>query len=77
MVFAEDIRRTILKIADERGAGVAFSPGDVATRVDKKNAPQLFDQVCLVASILIQEGKIDSLNDHDLSPGIPRYIKKR
>lgn len=77
MVLAEDIRKTILKIAEERGAGSAFSPREVASRVDQHNAHHLMDQVNLVASILIKEGKIDFLNDLTTSNGSLLYIKKR
>jgi hypothetical protein len=58
MVFAEDIRRTILKLADERGPEHTFAPADVARSVDKENWPMIMDQVKFVASILIKEGKI-------------------
>ena len=75
MVFAEDIRKTILKLADECGAGRAFSPKDIATRVDKKNAQDLLDQVYFVASILVKEGKITSIKD-ETAPELPIYVKK-
>jgi hypothetical protein len=58
MVFAEDIRRTILKIADERGPDNTFGPSDVAQRVDRENWQSLMDQVGFVASVLEKEGKI-------------------
>ena len=58
MVFAEDIRKIILKIADECGPEKAFAPSDVAQRVDRENWQSLIDQVRFVASILEKEGKI-------------------
>ena len=58
MVFAEDIRKTILKIADERGPEKTFAPADVAQEVDRENWQSLIDQVWFVASILEKEGKI-------------------
>src|SRR5690349_7226487 len=51
MVFAEDIRKIILKIADECGPEKAFAPSDVAQRVDRENWQSLMDQVRFVASI--------------------------
>jgi Protein of unknown function (DUF3253) len=75
MVFAEDIRTTILKLADERGAGNAFSPKDVACRVDKKNAQELLEVVYFVASVLIKEGKIASVRAQGKSADLPLYIK--
>jgi hypothetical protein len=58
MVFAEDIRKTILKIADERGPEKPFGPSDVAQRVDLENWQSLMDQVWFVAGVLEKEGKI-------------------
>lgn len=58
MVFAEEIRKTILKLADERGPERTFAPADVAQAIDQKNWHELLEQVRLVATILIQEGKI-------------------
>ena len=58
MVFAEDIRKTILKIADERGPDNTFGLTDVAQRVDRENWQSLIDQVWFVASVLEKEGKI-------------------
>ena len=60
MVFAEDIRRTILKIADERGPDNTFGLSDVAQRVDQDNWQSLMDQVWFVASVLEKEGKIST-----------------
>lgn len=62
MVFADDIRKTILKLADERGAGKTFCPSDVAQAIDQKNWRMLVDQVELVATALIQEGKLIATN---------------
>lgn len=58
MVFAEEIRRAILRVAEERGPDKTFEPADVARAIDAKNWPQLVDQVKFVADILINEGKI-------------------
>jgi hypothetical protein len=58
MVFADDIRKTILKIADERGPEKGFDASDVAQRVDRENWQGLMDQVWFVASVLEKEGKI-------------------
>jgi len=58
MVFAEEIRRAILQVAEERGPDKTFDPADVARSIDAKNWPQLVDQVKFVAGILINEGKI-------------------
>lgn len=63
MVFAEDIRKTILKIADERGPDNTFGPNDVAQRVDRENWQSLIDQVWFVASVLEKEGKIWTSNN--------------
>jgi hypothetical protein len=60
MVFAEDIRKTILKIAEERGPEESFYPSDVARRVDRDNWEMHLDQVQFVASVLIKEGKINA-----------------
>lgn len=60
MVFAEEIRRAILKVAEERGPNGTFDPADVARSIDAKNWPQLVDQVKFVAGILMGEGKIIS-----------------
>ena len=58
MVFADDIRRIILKLAEESGPDKSFGPIDVAQKVDKKNWQSLMDQVSLVATILEKEGRI-------------------
>jgi hypothetical protein len=58
MVLAEDIRKTILKLADECGTEKTFGPSEVARSIDKENWPLLLDQVQFVASVLIKEGKI-------------------
>jgi len=58
MVFAEEIRKTILKMAEERGPERTFAPSEVARAMDEKNWHQLMDQVRFVAGILINEGKI-------------------
>jgi hypothetical protein len=58
MVFADDIRRVILKLAEERGTGSTFASDEVARAVDEKNWRVLSEQVRLVAGILVKEGKI-------------------
>lgn len=58
MVFAEDIRKMILKLAEERGPDNTFEPSEVARALDPKNWKMLIDQVKLVALILIREGEI-------------------
>ena len=62
MVFADDIRQKILKLAEERGSDRSFAPWEVARAVDQKNWRMIVDQVVLVASILIREGKIKAIN---------------
>jgi hypothetical protein len=57
MIYAEDIRRTILSIAEEQGNN-AFDPSDVARKMDKENWRGLIQQVNIVAEVLIREGKI-------------------
>jgi hypothetical protein len=58
MVYAEDIRRAILELAEQRGPEGTFRPSDVARAIDEKNWKVLIDQVRLVADSLIHEGKI-------------------
>lgn len=57
MVFAEDIRSVILRLADQR-SGQVFYATEVARTVDPKNWKNLMGQVRLVVSVLIKEGKI-------------------
>ena len=65
MIFADDIRKTILKLADERGPGKSFRPSEVAMRMDKHNLQGLIDQVRFVANVLVMEGKIKTDQDGD------------
>lgn len=58
MVFTEDIRKTILQLANECGPGKLFYPSEVAKIIDHDNWPRIIDQVELVAASLIDEGKI-------------------
>ena len=58
MVFAEEIRRAILRVADERGPDKTFEVADVARSIDAKNWPQLVDQVKFVAGVMMNEGQI-------------------
>jgi hypothetical protein len=60
MVFAEDIRKTILTMASEHGPDKGFRPADVARRVDAQNWQSLIEQVSFVAAVLEKEGKIRS-----------------
>jgi hypothetical protein len=56
MVFANDIKKTILRIAHEKGAGNLFYPSEVAREIDPENWVKQLAQVELVAESLIQEG---------------------
>ena len=58
MVFAEEIRRAILRVADERGPDKTFEVADVARYIDAKNWRQLVDQVKFVAGVMMDEGQI-------------------
>lgn len=58
MQHAEDIRKTILKVADEYGTEKTFMPADVARKIDKKNWRGLIHQVAFVAEVMFKEGKI-------------------
>ena len=58
MVFADDIRKVILRLAEERGKEGTFCTSDVARAVDEKNWRILMEQVELVAGSLVHEGKI-------------------
>lgn len=58
MVLAEDIRKIILKLAEERGPDRPFAVSEVAQEVDQNNWRMLIDQVKFVADVLIREGKI-------------------
>lgn len=73
MVFAEEIRRAILRVAEERGPDRTFDLTDVARAIDPKNWPQLVDQVKFVAGILINEGKITAKKKLD---DIPQEFSK-
>ena len=57
MVFANDIRKAILALADQRAGGL-FYLQEVEKLLDAENWPRLVDQVKLVAESLIQEGQI-------------------
>jgi hypothetical protein len=65
MVFAEDIKKTILTLAEERGPDRTFLATDVAQRVDRENWQGLIDQVRFVASVLVKEGKIRTTKSGD------------
>lgn len=57
MVFANDIRQAILKVARERGMH-SFSTFDVARELDATNWKHLEDQVRFVVDVMVQEGKL-------------------
>jgi hypothetical protein len=57
MVFATDIRKAILTLADQRVGGMFYAQ-EVAMLLDPENWPKLIDQVKLVAESLIKEGQI-------------------
>jgi hypothetical protein len=61
MIFAEDIRKTILLLADEKGPGRSFGPSEIAKRVRQEASPALLEQVWVVASVLVKEGKITAM----------------
>jgi hypothetical protein len=58
MIYAEDIRKIILKTAEECGPEKTFWPSDVARKIDRENWRIIVQQVSLVADAMIQEGKI-------------------
>lgn len=58
MVFADDIRKAILKLAEQRGPGKLFYPVEVAKLIDPDNWVKQVEQVNLVAESLIREGQI-------------------
>ncbi|HTJ52520.1 MAG TPA: DUF3253 domain-containing protein [Cyclobacteriaceae bacterium] len=58
MQYAEDIRKTILKVAEECGPEKTFVPADVARKIDKDNWPGLIQQVVFVAEVMFKEGKL-------------------
>lgn len=68
MVFAEDIRRAILALADQRGSGNLFYPAEVARLIDAEDWAKQVDQVELVAESLIQEGQL--VAERSGKPGI-------
>ena len=74
MVFADEIRKTILRLADEAGLDKSFAPADVARAIDQKNWQLLLDQVKLVADSLIKEGKITQARA--VNPGESVHFKK-
>lgn len=72
MVFAEDIRKIILKLAEEKGPEKTFGPSDIASRVGLENPDTLIEQIYFVASVLVKEGKITTPN-----PGEPDQLNTR
>ncbi|HYG17615.1 MAG TPA: DUF3253 domain-containing protein [Ohtaekwangia sp.] len=75
MVFADEIRKVILRLADESGPEKSFAPADVARALDQHNWPQLLDQVSLVADIMIREGQIRHEKSAGDEAGMPRFKK--
>jgi hypothetical protein len=71
MIYADDIRRTILTIAEEYGPDNAFDSSDVARKMDEENWRGLLQQVNIVADVLTREGKITIEN----SSGSPKFKK--
>ncbi len=63
MIFADDIRKAILKLANQRGPGELFYPAEVARIMDPENWAKQVEQVTLVAESLIQEGQIVSTDN--------------
>jgi len=57
MVYAEEIKKAILTLAEECGSN-SFYPADVARKIDKENWRGLIQQVNMVADVLIREGKL-------------------
>jgi Protein of unknown function (DUF3253) len=69
MIFADDIKQRILKLAEERGPRKTFSASEVAKQVDPHNWLSLIDQIDLVADVLVKEGKITSTSQrHYMKP---------
>jgi len=62
MVFADDIRKAILLLADQRGVGNRFSSAEVAQLIDPENWLKQMEQVELVAETLVREGQLISTN---------------
>ena len=60
MVFAEDIRKAVLKLANQRGPGNVFYASEVARLIAVENWVKQVDQVRLVAETLVHEGHIIS-----------------
>jgi hypothetical protein len=78
MIFADEIRSTILKLAAERGPERTFQLTDVAQALDQKDWRELIDRVKFVSNVLIHEGKIIARNSSDNSQSelsMPRVDK--
>lgn len=69
MVFADEIRKTILQLAEQRKSET-FSAAEVARLVDPENWQNLMDQVRFVATVLIQEGKITAIQADNLKDSL-------
>lgn len=67
MVFAEEIRNKILRFAEQRGPRHTFNIADVAKSIDPENWQNLIEQVRLVASSLVKEGKIIVKNPEEMN----------
>ena len=75
-LLADDIRKLILDVADQRGPGKTFLPSEVAMLIDQHNWQKLTDQVKLVADALIHEGKIVATkNDTEIRLSLPSHAE--
>lgn len=77
MVLAEDIRKIILKLAEERGPDTPFDVSEIARQVDQTNWRMLIDQVKFVADVLIQEGKITATPHEKVSSETVQFQKRK
>lgn len=76
MVFADDIRKAILQLAEEGGTEKSFAPVDVARALDNQNWHLLIDQVKLVVDSLIKEGKITVIHPgKSPGPGLKETVR--
>jgi hypothetical protein len=62
MIYTDDIRKIILKLASELPPGNTFDSSDVARKLDQVNWAELTQQVSIVADVLSREGKIITEN---------------
>jgi len=77
MVFANDIRLAILRVAENRGKH-SFSTCDVARELDANNWRRLEDQVRFVADVLVREGKLTIIqSDKPLESGVVNTLFRK